>query len=131
MGLLICAPMAGALDVTVSPETPATHEEITATFPAPAGAVNATVMVCIGDKCFIPAEMERQGDLFRHTFYINETGEAHLNITVTHQNGSVTYDNSTAFRMEAAGGNGMPGFTAGVVMAAVAVVALLARRTKS
>ncbi len=132
-GLLLMAPLASALDVTVSPASPASGEPITATFPAPDGAVNATVMVCIGDKCYIPAEMERQGDVFTDTFYINETGEAHLNISVEYQDGTVTWDNDTAFRVGGSGdGNGgTPGFTFWAVMAAVAAVAVLARRTKS
>lgn len=132
VGLLVAAPLAGALDVTVTPETPEPGEEITASFPAPEGAVNATLQVCVGDKCYIPAQMERQGDQFRHTFYINETGEAHLNITVEHRDGSMTYDNATTFRVKNAdGGSSMPGFTAGIVMAAVAAIATLYRRTKS
>ncbi|MFO8132313.1 MAG: PGF-CTERM sorting domain-containing protein [Thermoplasmatota archaeon] len=131
-GMLAMAPLAGALDVTVSPETPAPHEQITATFPAPAGAVNATIMVCIGDTCYIPAEMERQGDVFTHTFYINETGEAHLNISVEHQDGSMTWDNETAFEVREAGsGNGTPGFAAVLAVAALVAVAVLVRRTKS
>jgi len=132
-GLLLMAPLASALDVTVSPASPASGEPITASFPAPDGAVNATVMVCIGDKCFIPADMERQGDTFTHTFYINETGEAHLNISVEYQDGSMTWDNATAFQVQEAddGNGGTPGFTFWAVMAAVAAVALLYRRTKS
>lgn len=132
MGLLLMAPLVSALDVTISPETPASGEEITATFPAPAGAVNATVQVCIGDICYIPAQLEEQGGVFRHTFYINETGQAHLNITVEYHDGSVTYDNATAFQVtETDGGNGTPGFTVGAVMAAVVAVIALLRRTKS
>lgn len=131
IGVLVVAPLAGALDVTVTPETPEPGEEITASFPVPEGAVNATVQVCVGDKCFVPARMERQGDLFRHTFYINETGDAHLNITVTFPNGSETWENASSFTVAKAGGNGIPGFTAFLGMAAVAVVAVLARRTKS
>lgn len=132
MALLLVVPLTGAIDVSVSPETPAPGEPITATFPVPQGAVNATVQVCIGDKCFIPALMDQEGDTFQHTFYINETGEAHLNLKIAYQNGSVMWDNSTAFDVEeAGGGTGTPGFTVGVALAAVATIALLARRTKS
>ena len=133
MGLLLVAPMASALDVTIIPENPAPHEQITATFPAPTGAVNATVMVCVGDKCFIPAEMELQGNVFTHTFYINETGEAHLNISVEYQDGSVEWDNSTTFDVEDAGdGNGgTPGFGLVAILIAIVAIAVLQRRTKS
>ena len=133
MGLLLVAPMASALDVTIAPENPAPHEQITATFPAPDGAVNATVMVCIGDKCFIPAELEVQGNVFTHTFYINETGEAHLNISVGYQDGSIEWDNSTAFDVgdTGDGNDGTPGFTLVAFVAAIVAIAILQRRTKS
>lgn len=132
VGVLVAAPLGSALDVTISPASPTPEEEITATFPAPAGAVNATVQVCIGDICYVPAEMERQGGVFRHTFYINRTGEAHLNITVEYQNGTLTWENTSTFQVkEADGGTGIPGFTAGAVMAAVVAIAALSRRTKS
>jgi len=132
LGLLLVAPMASAIDVSISPEAPEPGEPITASFPAPDGALNATVQVCIGDKCYIPAEMERQGDLFRHTFYINETGEAHLNVTVDFENGSETWEDIATFEVkEADGGNGTPGFSLVAAVAAVVAIALLYRRTKS
>ncbi len=122
----------GVIDVTVTPDTPEPGEQITASFSAPEGALNATLQVCIGDKCFIPAEMERQGDMFRHTFYINETGEAHLNVTVEFPNGTETWENASTFQVKKAGGGSMmPGFTAGAVMAAATAIAVLRRRTKS
>lgn len=146
MGLLMAAPLASALNVTITPEQPQTGEEITAHLPAPSGAVNATVQVCIGDKCFVPAEMEKYSRetkdcdncshiFFLHTFYINESGEAHLNIMIEYENGSRTWDNTTAFKVEGADGgngtNGTPGFGLAAVMAAVVAIAVLQRRTKS
>ena len=124
---------ANALSPSITPEHPAPGDKITVTLPAESNISSITIQVCVGDICRLPEPMEKVGDEYTRSFYVNETAEVHLNFTINYADGNSTWDDSTHFKVEKAGKSSTPGFEFAVAVSAAAAAMLLfaRKRTKS
>ncbi len=132
--LFLAIAQANAFNVTWSPETPEPGDKITVNLNAGENVSGVAIQVCIGDVCLIPKPMERVGEEYIHSFYVDETAEIHLNFTMEYADGNNTWDDSTYFKVEKTNdGRGTPGFEFVIAVSAAAAALLLARikRTKN
>lgn len=101
---IFAASQVNALSVSVnpdiSPEYPEPGEKITVSVPAESNVSNITIQVCVGDICRLPQPMEKVGDEYIYSFYVNETADVHLNFTIAYSNGTSIWDDSTYFKVE-------------------------------
>ena len=123
-------------EVTWTPDEPEPNDHITVTVSTEEANVSGIVVqICIETEdnyvCRIPDQMIKLNNRYTQSFYINETAEVHLNLTIHYEDGSEVYDNSTSFQVKTASddGNGStPGFGYLITMVAAGFIALLVRR---
>jgi hypothetical protein len=123
----IAAPQSfSQMEVTWAPFEPTPGDQITVTVGTQETNISGIVMqVCVKTEdnyvCRIPQQMPEINGDFVYSFYINETAEVHLNLTVQYEDGFDVYDNSTSFKVGPVdeGNGGTPGF--GFLMAVMAV----------
>ena len=120
-----------ALSVSINPEHPEPGDKITVSLPAESNVSGVTIQVCVGDICRLPEPMEKVGDEYIYSFYVNETADVHLNFTIAYSNGTSIWDDSTHFKVEKSGGGSTPGFASVIAVSATAgAFLIMKRRTK-
>jgi len=112
--------------VTVTPDNPEPGEKVTVYAEAGDNVSGITIQVCYGDICLQPSPMEKVGDKYKYSFYVNETTKVDLHFKII-ENDMIRWDNSTSFKVEKKG-NGTPGFMAVATICAIATVFLLRKR---
>ena len=123
-------------EVTWTPDEPEPNDHITVTVSTEDANVSGIVLqICIETEdnyvCRIPDQMIQLNNQYTQSFYINETAEVHLNLTIQYEDGSEVYDNSTSFQVKTVSDNGngdTPGFGYLITMVAAGFIALLVRR---
>lgn len=116
----------GSITVTVTPDHPEPGEKITVYAEGEENISDIIIQICYGDICLQPTPMEKvEEGKYRYSFYVNETTKVDLHFKII-ENGNVTWDNSTYFKIEKKG-NGIPGFMAVVTICAIAVLFLKKR----
>lgn len=126
-------------EVTWTPDQPEPNDYITVTVSTEETNVSGIVLqVCVKTEdnyvCRIPDQMVKLNNLYTHSFYINDTAEVHLNLTLQYEDGSEMYDNSTSLQVTTASddGNGnTPGFGYLMAMVAAGLIAVLVRRRQA
>jgi len=127
---VLAAGQVGAISPTITPQHPEPGDKITVSVPAESNVSNITIQVCIGDICRLPEPMEKMGNEYTYSFYVNETADVHLNFTIHYSDGTSAWDDSTSFRVEKASNGNTPGFASAIALSA-AVIALLIRRKQT
>jgi len=128
--LSLAVTQVSALDVIWSPEHPEPGDKITVHFSPGSDVSKVMIQVCIGDICHLPKPMDKVGEDYTYSFYVNETAEVHLNFTIKYSNGGSTWDDTTRFKVEKSD-NSSPGFGSVIVVSAAAAAVLLMRKKRT